>query len=239
MRGTVATFLVAGALVPVAGCGGDDAPITSVSAESTATTTAEGSSDEEFLTAADALCAEAYAAIANLTSETSTAQELSITEGLLDGLQGLEPPSDPALDSFFAALEDQVATLEEIEAATASGDTTTAASLEAELEVERSSALAAADEYGFDDCAQEGTSLPDDGTTTTGEPVTPAPSATTPAVPVTPTTTTPAPVPTTPAPAPVAPPDTGGGTAGGDTGGGTGSTGESGSSSGSGGIAPG
>ncbi len=132
------------------------------------------SSSEDFITAADSRCAEANAAIANLTSETSAAQELDITQGLLDGLQELDPPEDPtgALDRYFSALEDQIATLEEIEAAVASGDTTAVATLETQLETERSSALSAADEYGFDECGQEGTSLPDDGTT--GEPVTPA-----------------------------------------------------------------
>lgn len=236
MKATVATILAVGAIATIAGCG-DDAPITTVSTESSATT--ETASDTDFISEADSRCAEANAAIANLSSETevsstSATQELEITQGLLDDLQALDPPDDPTLDQFFGALEDEIAALEEQEAAIAGGDTATAESLETEVDQARSNAAAAGSEYGFETCGQEGTTIPGDettGTTTpapTGTPATPAPVAPTTTTPVTPVEPAPAPV---PEPAPVTPPPATGGT-------GTGGTGSTGSGS-TGGVGPG
>lgn len=241
MRERVAIVIVAGALVSIAGCGDDD-PITTISTDAASTSTTAGSS-EEFIAAADSRCAEANAAIANLSTGTevsalSAGQQLEITQGLIEGLQSLGPPEDPtgALDRYFAALEDEVALLEEQEAAASGGDTATAVALATEVDAAQSDALAAAAEYGFEECGQEGTTLPE-----TGDPSSPVPSETpvptTTVAPVEPTPTTPV-APVEPAPAPVTPPAPTGGTG---TGEGNGSTGEppSPGTGGTGGIGPG
>lgn len=231
MRGKVATAIAAGALLAIAGCG-DDAPITSISTDASTTSTTEATSDADFVTEADSACAEANAAVAN--GDLSPGQEAEITQGLLDDLQALDPPEDPsgALDRFFSALGDEVTALEDQEAAAASGSTAETT----DLDQARSNAAAAASEYGFEDCGQEGTELPatSSGSSTTTPSVapsgtTPAPTATTPAAPV---------EPVEPAPAPVTPPaPTGGtGTGGAPPAGGTGSTGSTG---GTGGVGPG
>ena len=213
--------LAASALI--AGCGDDDDPITSIS---TSETTPESSApSEDFTAAADSRCAEANAAIANLSTATEVSaaaagQQLEITIDLLEGLQSLDPPSDPALDSYFAAVDEQVAILEEQEAAAASGDTATVDALATELDAAQSKALSAATEYGFEECGQEGTALPetsDPGEPVPGaepvpvEPVEPAPVE--PAEPVEPVEPAPA-EPVEPEPAPT-PPSGGTGTGGG------------------------
>ena len=81
-------------LVPI-GCGGDDAPITSISTTETSSSPTRRATD--FISAADSRCAEANAAIANLSTGTevtavSAGQQLEITSDLLEGLQSLDPP---------------------------------------------------------------------------------------------------------------------------------------------------
>ena len=85
-----------------AGCGDDDeSPITTVTTGPTGLTGATGASgsQEDFIDEADAICAESNAAIANLSStsgaEGSINQELTITEGEVDGLKSLgDPPEE-------------------------------------------------------------------------------------------------------------------------------------------------
>lgn len=244
-------MIIAAAVLGVAGCGGDDAPITSISTQATTPTTA--ASAEDFIADADARCAEANAAIANLSTGTevtalSAGQQLEITSGLLEGLQALGPPDDPtgSLDAYFAALEDQIVALEEQESAAAGGDTATVTTLVAELDAAQSEALDAAFEFGFDECGQEGTTLPESSAATgSGTATTPsgASGAVAPVAPVTPAPTTTAPVaPVEPAPVPEVPAPTGGTGAGGT--GSTPSTGSTGGgtpapSGGTGGIGPG
>lgn len=248
----MALLLVAGAvIVPIAGCGGDDAPIEPVTTEATGSDSSEVDA-EEFIASADSRCAEANAAIASLSSEASTstlatAQQREIIRELLDGLRSLGSPPDPsgALDRFYSALEDEASVLGREEQAAEGGDSAGLASLGSELERAQEDARDAGEEFGFDECGRQGTSVAGGGDPST----VPAPaSSTTPAptTPVTPTTTAPAaPAPVEPAPvpapepAPVPAPPTGG-TGAGATGGGTaggGSGGSSGDSSG--GVSPG
>lgn len=217
------------------GCGNSDAPIEPVSSATTGSTT--GSiSQSDFIVSADARCGEANAALANLNSGTDAAattvsQEREITQGLLQGLQAIGSAEDPdgSLESFYSALSDQVRILKQQESAIAGGDTATADSLDADLESARSDAADAASQYGFEECGQQGTTLPQSDAGTSVAPSATTPSATTTA-PETPAPTTP----TTPTPAPPTAPSTGG------TGGGTPSGPSDGSSGGtSGGISPG
>lgn len=228
---------LAAAAVLFAGCGGDDdAPI-----EPIGTTTTSSDSDTadvskgDYLAEADPSCAEANAAVANLATTTgdnlelASTQEQQITEGLLQSLQALEQPSDPggSLERYLDALDEQVSILEQRQTAAADGDTATYETLGGELAQAQADARLAAEEFGFEDCGQEGTATaPATTTETPAGTETPATGGT--PVPVEPAPTTPAPA---PAPEPVAPPPasggtgTGGGTGGGDTGGDTGGTG--------------
>lgn len=227
LRLTLGSFA---AVLLLAGCGGDDdAPIepigeTTTGGEETDAAVSKG----DYLAAADPSCAEANSAIANLATTTgdnielAASQELAITEGVQTNLQGLDPPADPdgALDDYLGALSDQVSILEQREQAAASGDTAAYESLGAELEQAKSDATTAAEQFGFEDCGQEGTATaPTDAVpgTDAGTGGTAVPTAPAPATPV--PEPAPAPIPT-PAPAPA---PTGGGTGtGGDTGGETG-----------------
>ena len=227
----MATALVLSGIT-IAGCGGDDSTIQSVSTTSTTSTAAV--STEEFITAADARCAEANSAIANLSTDAAATaatveQQLDITEQTLNGLQALGDPEDPdgSLADFYSAMEDQISTLEEQQQALTSGDSATYDSLEVQLEQAQSEAETAGATFGFEECGQQGSSLPSDSTTsTTPSGGTVTPTTTVPA----PATTTPAPAPA-PAPAPVTPP-TGG------TGGTPGTGGSGGGGGNSGGISP-
>ena len=233
--------LALAAAVVIAGCGGDDDPIEPVTTE--ATTEESGSvSQEDFIAEADPRCAEANAAIANLSTGTETSslasdQQLEITESLLGGLQAIGEPEDPdgSLTDYYNALEDEIAALEQQADAAASGDTATADSFESTISAVQTEAQSAAESYGFEECGQQGTALEPGDTSTTAVPTTPEVPATPvpvePAAPVTPVE----PVAPAPEPVPEAPPsggtDTGGGTDGGGGGGGGGGS--------SGGISPG
>ena len=234
MRGkTVTLAALAAGTIWAAGCGGDDATTSSVTSSTTTSTTAV--STEEFITAADARCAEANAAIANLTSDgsgssTSLQQQADITKQTLTGLKSLGSPDDPdgSLADYYDAVKEQVSLLGQQEAAMASGDSAGAEALTTQLDQAETDAQTAAESFGFEECGQTGTAISTDTSTTV------APSDT-------PATTTPAPATTTPTattPAPVTPAPSTGGTSGGTSSGGTGGTSGGGTGGSSGGIAP-
>jgi hypothetical protein len=191
----------------------------------------------------DAICGEANAALASLDSGAAgndpavkASQELQITRSELDSLQALTSPrQEPSsLSDFLAALKDEIDALGREKAALDQGGDTGAA--ESDAGVAESNAEAAAQSYGFKECAGGGHRGATRATETT---TTPAPSApTTPTTPTTTPTTPTTPTPATPA-APATPPATGGAggaTSGGATGGGTG--GGAGGTGGSGGVSP-
>jgi hypothetical protein len=234
------------AILLASGCGGSDsAPVTGVSGASGASG-ANGSTaltKAGFIKQADAICAEANSAIDSLSAGATTgdeslqaSQELEITRSELQSLQALSAPDADrsTLNDFLAALKNEVDALTNLNGAVAAGgDTSTA---DADLASAKSSAEAAATEYGMKEC---GNARPTQAGTTT-----PVPTTTT-AVPTTPTTTTAVPTtPTTPTTPPAPAPPSGGGTGGapsGGTGGGTGGSGGgtgSGGTGGSGGISP-
>jgi hypothetical protein len=237
MRGKAARLAVAATAaiaVSAGGCGGDDSTTSSVT--SSADATSGTVSTEEFITAADARCAEANAAIANLSSDTAASattveQELNITRQTLKGLKSLGSPEDPdgSLADYYAAVKQEISLLGQEQSALATGDTVSVQAVTAELDQARSDARDAAQSFGFEECGRQGSPI-DSGDTTSGgaEPTTTttAPTVPTTTVPVTPTTT-----------APVAPPPSGGTSGGTGTGGGGTGTGGGGGSSG--GISPG
>lgn len=230
------------AVLALAGCGDDEAPIEPVTPDAE-TSGSSPVATSEFVQSADARCAEANAAIANLTSGSedsslAATQQVEITQELLGGLQSLGSPEDPsgALERYYAALEDVISVLEQQGQAAVSGDSSAQGALSAELETAQEEAATAAEDFGFDECGQTESPLSPDVASTT---VAPAPTPTVPA----PTTTAPvAPVEPAPEPVPVpepppAPPS--GGTGAGDPGGGGAPGGDPGDGGGSGGISPG
>lgn len=112
--------------LPFAGCGGSDSTTQSVTTDATSSTTPL--SAEEFITAADARCAEANAAIANLSTDASPSstvvqQRLGITQETLGGLKGLGSPEDPdgSLNDFYTAVKEQISVLKQQQTALAGG----------------------------------------------------------------------------------------------------------------------
>ena len=99
----IATLAAGACLALLSGCGDDDAPIQPIgqTTAETTTTTSEELSQDEFITQADSLCAEANGALASAeasaeTSETLAAtEEAEITQDTLDGIDALDPPTDP------------------------------------------------------------------------------------------------------------------------------------------------
>jgi len=237
MRASRTYLPLAGALAAAAlfvgGCGDDDsaptAPVQGASGPNGPTALKK----PEFIAQADAICGEANAALDALDAGTvasdpklKAAQELQITRSELQSLQSLAPPDQDrsTLTSFLSALRDEVDALGRKRAAVEQGDDATSAETEANNAA--SSAQAAAQDYGFKDCA--GGRAPTAG----GASTTTAPASTTPTTPTTVTPTT-----------PTAPPSGGtggGGTAagGGDAGGGGTGGGGGGGGGGSGGVSP-
>jgi hypothetical protein len=214
----VAVFATAALLA--AGCGGDDPapaePVQDVGGDESPAPLSKNA----FIAQGDAICGEANAALSALEAgtvgsdpEAQATQELEITRSELQSLQSLSPPDEgrSVLDRFLSALQDQVDALILKQTAVQGGDDPAAA--DAEASSAEASAQAAAQDYGFTDCANASVTTPAGGTTT-------VPGVTTP---TTPTTT----VPATPTPPATGNPGTAGGTGtgGGSTGGGGGSTG--------------
>src|SRR5436190_4518174 len=146
----------------LAGCGGSSsAPVTGASGASGASGISGSSqlSKGEFIKQADAVCAEANTAIADLSGGTTTgdeatqvSQELSIVRSELQSIQALQAPSEDqsTLKDFIAGLKNEVDALNKKNAAVAaSQDTTTA---DSELESARTNAQQAASDYGMQDC---------------------------------------------------------------------------------------
>lgn len=214
----------------VAGCGGDEESIEPIGESAPAETeSADGKvSQREFIAAADARCSEANAAIANLGTGAAaenlmlvTSQERQITSGVRDALADLGDPPDPdgALEDYLDALDEQVAVLRRMEQAADNGDTAYE-QLSGELAEAKSAARAAAEEYGFRSCGQDGRTRDgeDPGAAPPDASGGDGPSSSDPA---------PAPAPP-PAPGESAPPPSSGGTGGGGGGGGPGGSGGSG-----------
>ena len=181
---TLAALLVAAPLALLVGCGGgDDAPITAVTTE---TQTTPVLSKTEYIDQADGICAEANAAIANLTTTTDQtlliSQEREITEGMLSSLRSLGTPTEDAttLESYLSEVEKQIKILEREQTAAQSGDTASLSTLSTELAAAKSAALTAAQTFGFEQCGQQGEVITPGAPTDTAPAPTPAPTPTTP-----------------------------------------------------------
>lgn len=191
-------------------CGGDDeeAPITPVSGATQTTPTSLSSAD--FALQGDTICLETNTILAQTDeSDASSGEAGEIVAGELEQLQTLPSPTDneDQLQSYFAALQDQVAAYDERQTAAERGDDATVAEIDLALEEARTAAAKAARKFGFEICGDrsevgessggENGAQTETGAETTADPGTVAPTE----------TVTPAPT----EPAPAAPTDTGGG----------------------------
>jgi hypothetical protein len=221
---------VVGAGIALSACGGDSSPETPI-AVPTETQPSQGKT--EFIAQADSVCAEANSSIEQFAASgqgvTEADQIAQLRQGVIDQIKQLNPPSDPTLDQFLAAMADEVSAGQKIGLAVQRGEDTT--EFETELDNAKSQAETAASSYGFQECGQQisasGTSTSSSSSSSSsssGGVVTPAPSA-----PSTPSGTS----------------GTGGGTSGGSSGtsgsSGSGTSGSSGGTGGgnSGGVGPG
>jgi hypothetical protein len=221
MKGLLVGTACAACALAVAACGGDDdAPIVPVQ---TTTEDVTALDQDEFVEEADAICAEAYAAVESVAAEASDAtsqvsRQRELYESLLDQLDGLGPPpqDEGTFEDFTDALQSVVDALDKQELAAEREDTAAVDELSLEVDAAVSEAQTAADDYGLKDCAQEGeATVTDTGGTGAEAPAAPAaPTAPAPAAPapVEPAPVEPAPAEPAPAPAQPAPPadDTGG-----------------------------
>jgi hypothetical protein len=221
----VPSCVLSGGLL-LSACGGDSSPeipIT-VPTEATTGTGAAATSKEAFITQADAICAEANAAIEQFAAAgqglTEADQIAALRQGVVDEVGSLPAPAEDqaTLTQFLEGMSAQVAAGQKIALAQQRGEDT--AQFEAELDTAKSATETAAAAYGFKECGQP--------ITATGTGTTEAPGGA--AAPVEPS-----------APAPVAPAPSDSGGTGGDTGGAGGTDGAAGGDSGGagGGLGPG
>lgn len=214
-------------VIAIAGCGGDDDGGSDVVTEPTETEPVQLTKDE-FIEQGDAICEEANTAVASLAAvegggqAVQISQERDITGGMLERLEALGTPmeDEQTLDGFRSALNDLLDNLDKQELAAERDDSAGLAELQAEESSIRTELTAAAEDYGFKQCGQEGEAPTPTEEGPTGGAQAPAPAPAAPA---------PAPAPATPAPAP---PSGGTGGATGGAGGGGGGMG------GSGGVSP-
>jgi hypothetical protein len=173
---------VVGAALVLSACGGDDSPEQPIIIPTETTTGSLGK--DEFIEEADAVCAEANAAIAEFVANgegfSASGEIASLRASVIDELQALGPPDDDraTYDSFIAGFEAQVEAGEKIALANERGADT--AEFETELDAAQAETLTAAESYGFTECGQEAsassTGTSDTGAAAPSAPVTPAPS---------------------------------------------------------------
>lgn len=236
MRARRFLIVVPLAALAIAGCGGDDGGDETASTPAVTTTAAPSLSKEELISQGDAICAEVNAALAAVSSNTSTGSQVGqvadLYIGMVDSLQALGTPTDDAgYDEVMSAADDLAQAESDAKLADERGDSAALSTAQTEA---TSAAIAfqdAAGSYGFSECSQSPgasstTSAPAPSTDTSGTTTAPAAPTTTPA--------TPAPAPNTGGAGGTAG-STGGGSTGGGAGGGTGGT----TGGSSGGIGPG
>jgi hypothetical protein len=151
------------AALAIAGCGGGGG-----STESTATTTAATTTaltQAALIEQGDAICAEVNAAVGTVGSSSAeakspTAQAADLYSGMVSSLKNLGTPQESAGYAEFASAADALATAEgEVKLASDRGESAGLESAEASASEALSSFQAAAQGYGFKECA-EGPSAP-------------------------------------------------------------------------------
>jgi hypothetical protein len=143
-----------GAGLALAACGGDSSPETPIVVP---TETQASQGKEQFITQADSICAEANSSIEQFAASgqglTEADQIAQLRQGVVDQIKQLNPPSDPTLDQFLAAMSDQVSAGKKIGLALQRGEDTT--QFESELDDAKTQAETAASSYGFKECGKQ------------------------------------------------------------------------------------
>jgi hypothetical protein len=161
----VAAFVAVGALA-VAGCGGggDDSSTTGASGASGASGSTPLSQDE-FVSQANAACADANQQVESLTAPADSApieslapfleKEVAIAGELLGKLSAITPPEDlqSDYDEFLASGKSQIATAQDAADAAKSGDTQAVQAAVQELSSNKDDQMAKS--LGLTECAQD------------------------------------------------------------------------------------
>jgi hypothetical protein len=153
----------------VAGCGGSDSAASSSAADTTATTAAL--TKEEFVAAADAVCADVHAKADALTAaiDSTSLQSVQDTwaQAVADAtagnaeLQAITPPADLAtdyqafLDAHAASQANGEALLVDIKAATTVDDATAAVEANTDIDTLDITGKEAAAAVGLTECAKD------------------------------------------------------------------------------------
>lgn len=116
---------------------------------------------EEFIAAADQICAEAEEKIKELERPTNPAnidafvdEAIELTEGTLEELRDLKPPEldEDRLNQMFDAIEDAIDQLPSLAEAAQSEDTSAIQEASQEVQEATQTSQEIASEYGFEKC---------------------------------------------------------------------------------------
>ncbi len=163
-RTKILSLLAASAALAIAGCGGDDDETTSGATGATGVGGAAPLSEEEFVSQANAICADANSQIEAIPAPTSNdaqaigdyAREvLAVAEPLIEQFDALVPPENlqSEFDEYTAQVQEQAALDRQLVTAADAGDTQEMESLLQELDSIDTDQQAAA--LGLDECAKD------------------------------------------------------------------------------------
>lgn len=153
------------ALFGLAGCGGGGGDDSTESTAESVTTAATAMSRAELIEQGDAICAEVNAAVGSVGSSSAetdspVAQAAGLYSGMVSSLNNLGTPQETTGYAEFSGAAEELAKAEdEVKLAAERGDSVTLESAEASAATALSSFQGAAQEYGFEECA-EGPSAP-------------------------------------------------------------------------------
>src|SRR5262245_60372115 len=146
-----------GAALALGACGGDSSPEQTINAP---TETQQSLDKAQFISQADSACSDVNSQIEQFAAagqgETEADQIAQLRQGLIDQIKQLSPPSDPNLDQFLKAMDDQVSAGQNIGLAVQRGEDPS--QFETQLDSAKAEAQQAASAYGFKDCGSQITS---------------------------------------------------------------------------------
>ncbi|MDX6582463.1 MAG: hypothetical protein QOI10_1647 [Solirubrobacterales bacterium] len=163
-RATGLAAVCATAAIAIAGCGGGS-DSTTASTGASGATGASGTplSQEEFVSQANAICADLNTQLEGLKPPTNdpasiadfASQGLAIIEPVFEQLQALTPPADlqSQFDDYVAAAQQSIDKEKELQAAAEAGDAGQVKSLVAYLNAHSNDPAARA--LGLDECAKD------------------------------------------------------------------------------------
>jgi hypothetical protein len=174
----IAGFALSATALGACGGGDNNVPLQSYSVP----VTTQALTKTDFITKADAICAEANSALGSLPSAdaaTIAGQEADITQNVVDQINALGAPSEDAstLQQYLDAENEVLDNYKKVQLAQARNDTTTLSTLNQAIDAAKARAEASATAYGFQECSKGATAPPP---TTGGTAPTTTPTTTTP-----------------------------------------------------------